>query len=142
MSQSEILHEKLTNWWKLVQAIKANSTAADFEKVTSYLADDCIIYFNGMVTKPARGKEAVIETLKALTTYWKLIERRVTAQGADESGNVLFASMYNRLEILGEPLDFYETEVVRFNEAGLIEEYELYCDSSPIKAIFQEKQAK
>lgn len=137
MINKEILSSNLTEWWESIRVLAANSPENEWEKMLSYLSDDCVLYFNGMNVAPAKGKAEVKTTLSNLTSYWKLVKRNVTNLGFDENEITVFAAMNNQLEILGIPLDFPETEVVKFDENAKIIHYELYCDSTPIKAIFQ-----
>jgi hypothetical protein len=139
--KSQELHEKLSNWWEIIRDLKIDSSESDWELLTSYLAPDCTLYFGGMTAPASHGYAEVVANLKQTLTYWKMLERRVTAAGGDEAGTI-FASMNNRLAILGEEIEFFETEVVSFDAAGLIKTYELYCDPSPIQAVFAKNKAK
>lgn len=47
--------------------------------------------------------------------------------------------MNNRLVVLGEEIDFPETEVVTFDDKDRILEHKLYFDPAPITAIVQKK---
>jgi len=62
---------------------------------------------------------------------------RVVELDAEEL--TVFVSMNIRLEILGQPVELPETDVVTFDGELKITRYELYCDPSPIKAVFTEK---
>lgn len=129
------LHAILSAWWEAIAALDLDSPQKDWDAMTSYLADDCVVYFGGMGSPATVGVGAVDADLRKILTYWRLVERRVLTRGADAAGTTIFASMNNRLEILGEALDFPETEVVTFDEEGRIARYELYCDPAPIAAL-------
>ncbi|MFC8360300.1 nuclear transport factor 2 family protein [Streptomyces griseorubiginosus] len=133
------LHETLSAWWDTVAGLTLDSPQTDWDAMTAYLADDCVLYFGGMGAPASEGLDAVVSDLKTTLTYWRMAERRVLSHGLDAEGTTVFASMNNRLEILGEPIDYPETEVVTFDEAGKIARYELYCDPSPIRAVFAKK---
>ncbi|MET7458385.1 nuclear transport factor 2 family protein [Streptomyces sp. NPDC005574] len=133
------VHERLSAWWDTIAGLTPHSPQADWDAMTAYLADDCVLYFGGMGAAASVGVDAVVADLKKTLTYWRMVERRVLSHGLDAEGTTVFASMNNRLEILGEPIDYPETEVVTFDGAGKIARYELYCDPSPIKAVFAKK---
>lgn len=110
--------------------------------MTAYLSPDCVLFFGGMGAPASQGIEAAVADLKKIMSYWQLLERRVLAEGLDAHGKTAFVTMNNCLAILGQKVELPETEVVTFDEEGKISRYELYCDPSPIKAIFASKAPK
>lgn len=137
--QAPALHQTLSEWWDAIIGLTLDSPQSAWDAMTAFLAEDCVLYFGGMDAPASKGIDAVIADLKKTLVYWKMLQRRVIVHGLDASATTVFATMNNHLEILGEPLDYPETEVVSFNEAGKIARYELYCDPSPIKAVFAAK---
>ncbi|HWJ65282.1 MAG TPA: nuclear transport factor 2 family protein [Nocardioides sp.] len=133
------LHEALSAWWDTVRDLRADSPQQDWERMTAHLADDCVLYFGGLGAPASVGVDAVVADLKQTLSYWRMVERRVLAHGLSADGSTVFASMNNRLEILGDGIDFPETEVVTFDDEQKITRYELYCDPTPIKAVFAAK---
>jgi hypothetical protein len=130
------LHARLDAWWASIKPLRPDSSEADWNKMASYIAPGAKLYLNGVLAPPCIGPEGAIETLKGLTAYWSITERRVLTRAASADGKTLVAEMYNPLVVAGTPLDFDEIEVVRFDEQGRIENYRLHCDAEPIKAIF------
>ncbi|KAK75237.1 nuclear transport factor 2 family protein [Bordetella bronchiseptica] len=136
------LHQTLSDWWKAIQGLMLESPEADWKAMTAYLSPDCVLFFGGMGAPASQGIEAAVADLKKIMSYWQLLERRVLAEGLDAHGKTAFVTMNNCLAILGQKVELPETEVVTFDEEGKISRYELYCDPSPIKAIFASKAPK
>lgn len=130
------LQHKLAEWWDVMRDLRTDSPPETFDKWASYLSEDCKMHLSGMGHHEARGQEDAKEHMRRILTHWVLKERRVLNQGTDfTSGTTLMVNMNNRLDILGEEIDFPETEVVKFDEQGKIVDYKLYCDPAPIMAL-------
>ncbi|KAL1874362.1 hypothetical protein VTK73DRAFT_445 [Phialemonium thermophilum] len=136
------LHANLDAFWLAVKALSPTAPASAFEKYGSFLAPDCIVYQSGMGQPPSRGREAAVKAMRALLGYWELVEYRVrsrasSAPSAAGGRRIIVHEMDNKLRILGRTVEhFGETEVVEYDDNGLIVEYRLYCDPSPIREIF------
>ncbi|CAM1511782.1 Fc.00g092950.m01.CDS01 [Cosmosporella sp. VM-42] len=134
------LHHRLDEFWDIVRDLRADSPEDAWDTYASYLNPDCVVYLSGIGAAPSRGSTDAVADMKKLVTYWGLKERRVLSKGVDLEGTTVFACMNNLLVILGEELDFPETEVVEFDNEGRIVDYRLYCDPAPIMAVFQKAQ--
>jgi hypothetical protein len=135
------LNTKLGEWWEIIRNLKPDSPQEDWDKYASYLNPDAVIYLSGMGAPPAKGVDEATAEMKKILGFWGIVERKVLSQGTDSAGKTAFCSMNNRLAILGEEIDFAETEVVVFDDEDRIVDYKLYCDPAPIMAIFQKKTA-
>ncbi|KAL6401285.1 putative epoxide hydrolase protein [Ilyonectria robusta] len=135
------LNTKLDEWWEVMRNLKLDSPQEEWDKFTSYLNPDAVVNLSGMAAPPARGIADTVVEMKKLMGFWSLVERRVLAQGTDAAGKTAFCNMDNRLLILGEEVDFPETEVVTFDDQDRILEYKLYCDPTPLQPIFDKKSA-
>ena len=129
------LPDVLSAWWDTIAALRVDSPAEDWDAMTAYLTDDCVVHFNGMGAPASVGHEAVVTDLRQVLTFWHLVERRVQALAVDEARSTVLASMSNRLEIRGQALELAEAEVVTFDADGRISRYELYCGPAPIVAL-------
>ena len=135
-SDYDKLQGRLAEWWNVMRDLRTDSPPEMWDKWASYLSPDCKMHLSGMGHHEAHGQNDAKEHMKRILTHWILKERRVLNQGMDfSSGRTLMANMNNRLDILGEEIDFPETEVVEFDEQGRIVDYKLYCDPTPIKSI-------
>ncbi|KAF2098221.1 hypothetical protein NA57DRAFT_77013 [Rhizodiscina lignyota] len=141
---AEELYTKLTSYWDGIKALKPDSPQSEYDKVLSYCTPDATSYFAGMGAPPSKGQAEFLASLKSLTQYWALLDRRIVTEAATSNGltTTVIVEMDNRLRIMGEELDFPELEVVEFNGEGLIANYRLYCDPSPIRDIITRKMAE
>ncbi|KAF7548408.1 hypothetical protein G7Z17_g7071 [Cylindrodendrum hubeiense] len=135
------LNAKLSEWWELVFDLKPDSPQEDWDKFSSHINPDALFYNNGMTGPPARGIEEIVSEMKKLLGFWSIIERRVVSEGTDAAGKTAFCCMNNRLAILGEEIDFPETQVVMFDDQERIIEQRLYCNPAPITEIIQRKKS-
>lgn len=134
------LQHRLGEWWDVMRELRPDSPAETWDKWASYLSSDCRLHLSGMGHHEARGREDAKEHMKRIVEHWVLKERVVLNSGMDfATGTTLMVNMRNRLEILGEEIDFAEAEVVEFDEGGKIVDYKLYCDPAPIMAIVNKK---
>jgi ketosteroid isomerase-like protein len=130
----------LQKLWDLIATLSATSSDADFEAIGALFADNTTAYMNGMSAPPAKGRAGVVAGFRQLVQFWAIAESRVTGVFSAPDGRTVVREMANRLLIVGESVDDYkEAEVVEFDEQGLISQYRLYCDSSPIMAILVKK---
>lgn len=129
------LPDVLSAWWDTIAGLRVDSPAEDWDTMTAYLADDCVVHFSGMGAPASIGHDAVVADLRQVLTYWRLVERGVVSHAVDAAGSTVLASMSNRLEIRGQALEFAEAEVVTFDADRKIGRYELYCDPTPIKEL-------
>jgi len=141
-ASSSELHAKLDAMWAYMQTLSAKSSAEDINKYGDFFAPDVTAYLSGMSAPPAIGRDGLVKTVSSLFAYWELRERRVLSRAVSEDGTTAIAEMDNVLGIMGDELNgFAETEVVSFNSSGLIQEYRLYCDGTPIRELIQKKMA-
>lgn len=129
------LPDVLSAWWDTIAALRVDSPTEDWDTMTAYLADDCVVHFSGMGAPASVGHDAVVADLRQVLTYWRLVERRVVSHAVDAAGSTVLAGMSNLLEIRGQALEFAEAEVVTFDADGKIDRYEFYCDPTPIKEL-------
>lgn len=130
-------------FWHDVQAITPNSPPAAYTKFASYFAPDAKAWMSGMGNPGTVGRQEAIESMHGLQKFWKLKEHKVIMRAHSEDGKTIISEMSNVLEIAGvEVRDFPETEIVEFDDQGLIKTYRLYCDPSPIKQVFADLTAK
>jgi len=125
--------------WGVMTSLTPTSTASEIEKVTQYFEPNAIAYLSGMTAPPSNGHKEIIAAATQLAQFWKMQELRVTSEVVSADGKLIMSAMENDLKILGKDVKgFYECQVVKFSEGGLIERYELYCDPASIMKIFQE----
>jgi len=121
--------------WSFMATLTPTTPDAELQALTKFYEPTATVYLNGMTQLPCTSHESLIATTKALMTYWALSERKVTSHV--ETGGIVVNTMLNKLLIMGELVeDFHECEVVTFSERGLVQEYLLYCDPSPIMKVF------
>lgn len=131
---------RLAEWWNVMRDLRTDSSDENWDKWASYLSPDCTLHLSGMGHHESHGPSDAVEHMKKIMTHWELKERRVLNEGMDfSSGRTVMASMNNRLSILGQEIEFPETEVVEFDEQGRIVDYKLYCDPKPIMELMQQK---
>jgi hypothetical protein len=131
----------LDSMWASLGSLSATSPPSAFTQCAAYFTPDAKAYLLGMEAPPSVGREAIVQTYQSLVTYWGIVERKVifSAEGKTEndnaSGSVIVNTMVNKLKIAGKDLEgVNECEVVVF-EGGLIKEYQLFVDPSPIMKI-------
>ncbi len=133
------LHSRLDDFWAVVKSLKPTSSDEDFAKIGNYIAPESTLYFSGLRNPAAEGPDGAIAEMKGLVQTWGLNERRVLVRAASEDGKTVVTAMNNLITILGQEIEFPETEVVEFDADDLIVNYRLYADPTPILAIFKEK---
>jgi hypothetical protein len=132
--------QTLEDMWEYLSTLTSTSTKDAIQGYTQFFTPSATVYLSGMSQPPATSHDSLTTAVKALLTYWGHLERKIVVHVDGEDGSVVNA-MENRLLIAGEVVEgFKECEVVRFEE-GKIKEYLLYCDPSPIMAVFA-KQAE
>ncbi|KAF7560701.1 hypothetical protein G7046_g3462 [Stylonectria norvegica] len=136
------LHTKLEKWFDATAKLRPDSPQALWDDFASYLSPDCELYLSGVTGAPSRGPAEAIAAFRKTVTFWEMKEQRVLSRGIDLSGRVLTVEMNNRLAILGEEMDFPEVAVVTFNDKSQIIKHKLYCDPSPVMAVFKKNQEK
>jgi hypothetical protein len=130
----------LDTFWSTLQTLKPDSPDAEWDKLAAFVHPEAVMYTMGMNAPPNRSRAEALAAFKGLVGYWKLVERRVVASGLSADGKTAFNEMKNHITILGETLDHYpETEIVQFDDDGLIVSYRLYLDPSSAMKIFAEK---
>jgi hypothetical protein len=141
MSSANQQHEAtLDKMWKAVIALKPTSSDADFEAAVAFFTPEAKAYINGMIAPPAEGRAAIVATFKQLVQFWAMDVHRVGKVAYSADGKTVMREMKNRLLIAGEPVeDFIETESADFDDEGLIKEYRLHTDSSPVMAVLIKK---
>jgi len=115
----------------------------DLQDYTKFFTPTATVYLSGMEKPPCTSHDSLVASVKTLLTYWAIPERKVLVHVEGEDGTIVNA-MENKLTIIGEEVSgFAECEVVKFEkESGKIQEYLLYCDPSPIMAVFAKKTAE
>jgi len=140
LTQAEMIAKNEAMWDFLIKA-KKETPLSYFDGYGQFFEDDAVVYLTGMVQPPCIGKAGAVESIKALHGYWGMIKRRVTVSAvATDIPNTVIFGMDNDLRIADQVLEhFHELEVVTFSEKGLIKEYKLYCDPTPVMGILQPK---
>lgn len=139
MAETAQLHSRLDDFWAVVKTLKTTSSEEDFAKLSDYIAPKSTLHISGMNSRAAEGPEGVIAEMKALVQTWGLNERRVLVRAVSADGRTVVSEMNNLITILGEEIEFPETEVVEFDADGLIVNYRLYADPTPILNVFKAK---
>jgi hypothetical protein len=122
--------------WSYMAALTSSSSDAELQGITKFYEPTATVYLNGMSQPPCTSHESLIATIKVLVAYWAISERKVTSH-VEDRGTVV-NTMLNELLVVGEPVkEFHECEMAKFSEEGLIKEYLLYCDPSPIMMVLQ-----
>ena len=133
-------HETLTRFWAVVYKLRPDSPADTWHELTALVSPECVIHLMGVAAPPSRGPAELIASFKTLTSTWALKERRVVSTALSADGRTAVGEMDNHIVVLGTDLEhFRETEIVEFDDAGLILNYRLYLDPSPVMKIFSDK---
>ena len=133
-------HDTLNKFWTVVHKLKPDSPAQVWDELTALLSPQCAIHLMGVDAPASHGPTEVISGFKTMTSTWSLKERRVVTSALSADGRTAVNEMDNHITILGVDLEhFRETEIVDFDDAGLILNYRLYTDPSPVAKIFSEK---
>lgn len=135
-------HATLDAFWASIKSLSPASPKADFEKYSAFIAPNATLFLNGMSAPPVEGPEAALEAMQNLVQFWSIAERRVLSRSLSGNGKIAVVEMDNHLTIMGDGVEhFPETEVVEFDDKGLIAKYRLYCDPKPIMDIVAKKMA-
>jgi len=128
---------KNTAMWEFLLAAKKETPASYMDGYAQFFEDDAVVYLQGFSSPPSVGKAGVVEGIKGLHTFWGIIKRRVTVSAvAGDVPNTIIFGMDNDLRIGDKVAEhFHELEVITYSEKGLIKEYKLYADPTPIMAL-------
>lgn len=133
-------HANLDAFHDAISKLSKDATEADLDAVVKFFAPTGTWYLGGMNAPLVTERASAKEGFRRLIKYWHLAERVVTTKAVANGGKTAIAEMDNRLEILGESLQFPEIEVADFDIAsGLIVSFRLYADNKPIQEILKKR---
>jgi hypothetical protein len=139
--QSALYRTKLDELYATIQTLRSSSPNRDFEKFASYFTSECTVYLKSMNphNMPAISRSEAIEDLQEVLSKLSLESREVLFYTLASDGHTVLCETKKRINVMGEVIEFPETEVVTFDEGGLIKVLKLYSCWSPIVTIVQEK---
>ncbi|RKK93428.1 hypothetical protein BFJ68_g15542 [Fusarium oxysporum] len=133
-------HVHLDAFHDAISNLTSEPTEAQLDAVVTCFAPTGRFYIGGINVPPVTGRAGAKEGFRRLVKYWRLAERVVTTKAVANDGKTAIAEMNNKLEILGESLQFPEVEVVDFDvDSGLIVGFRLYADGAPIQEILKKR---
>jgi hypothetical protein len=92
---------------------------------------------------PATSRDEAIEDIKEVLEKYYIEDREVLFYALASDKHTVLCETYKRITVMGEPIEsFPETELVTFNDEGLIKVLKLYCCWSPIVRIVQDKTGR
>ena len=142
VENTENLCARLDALYKIIQNLTPTSSEEDFEAFAAFFTEDCTVYLKSMNLHhmPGVTRKDAIEDMKEVLQKVHIEERIVLSSSTTSDGLTLFCETQQRINVLGDIIDpFFETEVVTFNNEGLIRELKLYNCWSPIVRIVQDK---
>lgn len=135
MTPSSKLQTTLDALFEKWKSLRKDSPTADLEAFAAFFSPESSVWLESMREHltPSRGRDAIIQTMRANLEHYHLQERRVISQSRGIDDARVFCEMKNCLVVEGAVLDpFYETAVVVFGDDGLILDLKLYSCRSHI----------
>jgi hypothetical protein len=143
--RSTFFQSKLDELYAIIQDLRPTSSSEDFDKFASYLTPDCTAYLKSMNSHniPATSRSEAIEDIQEVLGKYYIEERKVLFYALASDNHTMICETEKRINVMGETIEsFPETEVVTFDDEGLIKVLKLYCCWSPIVRIVQDKTGK
>jgi hypothetical protein len=140
-THSTLYRTKLEELYATIQTLRPSSSQDDFDKFASFFTTDCAVYLKSMNphNMPAISRSEAIEDLQEVLSKYSLESREVIFHTLASDNYTVLCETKKRINVMSEVIDFPETEVVTFDEGGLIKVLKLYSCWSPIVTIVQEK---
>jgi len=141
--KANFYRKKLDELYAIILGLRPSSPAEEFEAFASRFTTDCIVYLTSMRNNPGISRQEAIEDMKEVLENYYTEKREVLHFSLDSDGRTLFCETKQRLNVIGDTIEeFFETEVVTFDDQGLIKVFKKYCCWSPIVDIVQKKTGK
>lgn len=136
---------KLDELYVIIQQLRPTSSDEEFEKFASYFTSDCTVYLKSMNMHrmPGISRHEAIEDMKEVLEKVHIEEREVLHFSLAPDGYTAFCETKQRVNCMGDIIEpFYETEIVTFDDEGLIKVLKVYSCWSPIVRIVQDKTGR
>lgn len=140
--KADFYRKKLDDLYVIIQQLRPSSSTEDFEAFASCFTSDCTVYLKSMNSHktPGISRHEAIEDMKEVLGKLHIEEREVLFYSLASDGHTVLCETKQRINVMGEIVEpFFETEVVTFDEEGLIKMMKLYSCWSPIVRIVQDK---
>ncbi|CAI6341923.1 unnamed protein product [Periconia digitata] len=141
-SKADFYQAKLDELYAIIQRLNPSSPDADLEEFASCFAATCNINLKSMNlhSLPSVNREETIEDIKDVLLNYHIEDRQVVHFSLAPDGHTAFCQTVQRLNVMGDIIEpFHETQVVTFDDEGLVKAMNTYCCWSPIVAKIQKK---
>lgn len=140
--KSEFYRSKLDELYVIIQRLRPDSLAEEFDAFAACFTKDCTVYLKSMNMHrlPGISRHEAIEDMKEVLGKVHIEEREILHYSLAGDGHTVLCETKQRINVMGEIIEpFFETEIVTFDDEGLIKVLKLYNCWSPIVRIVQDK---
>lgn len=143
--KADLYSKKLDELYTIIQRLRPSSPPEEFGDFGRCFTPDCIVYLKSMNMHrmPAIARVEAIEDIKEVLEKVHILEREVLHFALASDGQTVFSETKQRIDVMGDIIEpFFETEVVTFDNSGLIKQLKIYSCWSPIVDVVQRKTGR
>ncbi|KAF2791282.1 hypothetical protein K505DRAFT_249273 [Melanomma pulvis-pyrius CBS 109.77] len=144
-NEANFYRTKLEELYVIIQRLRPSSSPEEFETFASCFTTDCTVHLKSMNmhNMPGISRDEAIEDMKEVLGKYHIEEREVLFFSLASDGHTVLCETKQRINVMGEIVEpFFETEVVTFDDEGLIKVLKLYSCWSPIVRVVQDKTGR
>ncbi|PVH96303.1 hypothetical protein DM02DRAFT_687938 [Periconia macrospinosa] len=139
-SKAEFYQTRLNELYAIIQKLSPSSSADEFQAFASRFTTDCTVHFKSMRLPPGNNRQEAISEMKEVLEQYQIEDREVLQISLAPDGYTVFCETKQRVNVMGEVVEpWCETQVVTFDDEGLVKSLKTYCCWSPIVAVVQRK---